>query len=158
MSELRNILFVCAGNTARSPAAEYLAKFYADKANLNINFSSAGLFNAFTYMQPESRAFLDKKNIDHSNFSPQTINRNLLEKQDLIITMERSQKTQIINNYSDIDRISEKIYTLKEFNGETTSLDIEDPYYTSNSRYKEILKLIDENIEKMIQKIKENAY
>ncbi|MFO7796811.1 MAG: hypothetical protein ACQERB_09160 [Promethearchaeati archaeon] len=158
MTNIKNVLIICSGNTARSPAAKYLAKFYANKKNLNINFSSAGFFNAFTYMQPESRAFLDKKNIDHSDFSPQTINRDLLEKQDLIITMERSHKTQISNNYSNIDRISEKIYTLKEFNGEMTSLDIEDPYYTSNSRYKEILKIIDENVEKMIQKIKENAY
>jgi len=151
------ILFLCTGNTARSPAAEYLAKFYADKSNLNLNFSSAGFFNAFTYMQPESRAFLDKKNIDHSDFSPQTINRNLLEMQDLIITMERSHKTQIINEYADINRINEKTYTLKEFNGESGSIDIEDPYYTSNSRYKEILNIIDENVKNMIQKIEEKT-
>ncbi|GAH21244.1 unnamed protein product, partial [marine sediment metagenome] len=38
----------------------------------------------------------------HSDFIPQLINRELLENQDLILTMERSHSKDIINNYSSI--------------------------------------------------------
>ena len=44
---IKKILFVCLGNTARSPVAEYLARYYAIKYDLNLKFQSAGFINAF---------------------------------------------------------------------------------------------------------------
>ena len=104
-------------------------------------------------MQPESQEYLNSKGIKHSDFRPQIINRKLLEKQDLIITMERSHVNDIRENYHGVNDINKKLFTLKEFNGETDDLDIIDPYYTSNKTYQKILKIIDENIDKMIKKI-----
>lgn len=153
MAKIKKILFVCAGNTARSPAAEYLAKSYAKKYNIDLNFDSCGFFNAFNYMQPESRAYLDKKKIDHSDFKPKILNGALLEKNDLIITMEKSHSLEIIRNYPQINKIDKKTFTLKEFNGNPDDPDIIDPYYTNNSFYQKILKIIDGNVEKMIKKL-----
>ncbi|MFX1357782.1 MAG: hypothetical protein ACFFA8_10955 [Promethearchaeota archaeon] len=155
MKTIQNILFICLGNTARSPAAEYLAKYYAKKYNIELNIKSAGFINAFSYMQPESQEYLNSKGIDHSNFRPQLINRKLLENQDLIITMERSHVEEIRRNYGEIENIRDKIFTLKEFNGENNDLDIIDPYYTSTTTYKKVVKIIDVNVEKMIKKVKE---
>ncbi len=153
MSKIKKILLVCLGNTARSPAAEYLAKFYAKKYNTDLRFESAGFINAFSYMQPESQEYLNSKGIKHSDFRPQIIDRKLLEKQDLIITMEKSHVIDIRENYQGVTDFSKKLFTLKEFNGETEDLDIIDPYYASTNTYQKILKIIDENIEKMIKKI-----
>ncbi len=153
MNKISRILLVCLGNTARSPAAEYLAKYYSNKKGARLILESAGFINAFSYMQPQSREYLNSKGIDHSDFHPQIINRKLLEKQDLIITMEESHASEIKGNYSGIVDIDKKTYTLKEFNGDTEELDIIDPYYTSSNTYKKVLKIIDENIEKMINKI-----
>ena len=153
MSKITNILIVCLGNTARSPAAEYLARYYCNKKGLNLSFESAGFMNAFSYMQPESRKYLDEKGINHSDFRPQIINRKLLEKQDLIITMENSHALEIKKNYPEIIDIDKKTFTLREFNGDLEELDIIDPYYTSANTYNKVLKIIDENIEKMIDKI-----
>jgi len=153
MKKISKILLICLGNTARSPAAEYLARYYANKKGVNLTFESAGFINAFSYMQPESREYLDEKGINHSDFRPQIINRKLLEKQDLIITMEKSHALEIKDNYPGIVDIDKKIFTLREFNGETEELDIIDPYYTSASTYKKVLRIIDKNIEKMINKI-----
>ncbi|MHA2400879.1 MAG: arsenate reductase/protein-tyrosine-phosphatase family protein, partial [Promethearchaeota archaeon] len=97
MNRIKHLLFICLGNTARSPAAEYLAKDYCEKMNVELQIQSAGFINAFSYMQPESRKYLDSKGIDHSDFRPQLINRRLLEKQDLILTMEESHKDEIIS-------------------------------------------------------------
>lgn len=147
-------MLICLGNTARSPAAEYLARYYAQKYNVDLNIMSAGFINAFSYMQPESEEYLNSKSIDASNFQPQIINRKLLEQQDLIITMEHFQSIDIIRNYSNIKNIEKKTFTLKEFNGAKDNLDIIDPYYTNTTTFGKILKEIDENIEQMIRKIK----
>ena len=153
MNIIKRVLIICLGNTARSPAAEYLARDYADKRGVNLIFESAGFLNAFSYIQPQSRDYLKSKGIDYSNFHPQIINRSLLEKQDLIITMEGSHVQEIRDNYPGIVDIDKKTFTLKEFNGETENLDIIDPYYTSADTYKKVLRIIDENIEKMLNKI-----
>lgn len=155
MKKIKNILLICLGNTARSPTAEFLAKFYAKKYNIELNIESAGFINAFSYMQPESSEFLTEKGIDHSDFRPQLINRNLIKKQDLILTMEESHVKDILRNYGELEDIRNKTFTLKEFNGEIDNLDIIDPYYTSAAMFKNVLKIIDENVEKMIKKVKE---
>ncbi|MFX0104437.1 MAG: hypothetical protein ACFE75_02975 [Candidatus Hodarchaeota archaeon] len=153
MNKIKRVLFVCLGNTARSPAASYLAQYYAEKFEINLIIDSAGFFNAFSFMQPESRKYLDSKGIKHSDFIPKIINRNLLEKQDLILTMERSHAIEIIRNYNVVKNIDKKTFALKEFNGETQNLDIIDPYYTSNETFRKVLLLIDEQVEKAIKKI-----
>jgi len=156
MDKIKRILLLCLGNTARSPAAEYLARHYANKKGVNLTFESAGFINAFSYMQPESQEYLNAKGINHSDFHPQIINRKLLEKQDLIVTMEVSHAQDIRNNYPGIVDIDKRTFTLREFNGETEELDIIDPYYTSTNTYKKVLRIIDENIKKMINKITQN--
>jgi protein-tyrosine phosphatase len=155
-NKISNVLFVCMGNTARSPAAEYLAKDLKEKFKEDLNdviFDSAGFFNAFSYMQPESRNFLHSKGINHSDFKPKVIDRKLLEKADLILTMEDSHSIDIKRNYSNVKDIDKKTYTLKEFGGEIENLDITDPYYTTSSFYVKILKIIDKYVELAVKKI-----
>lgn len=153
MNKIKRVLFVCLGNTARSPAAEYLARYHAEKFDGDLIFSSAGFINAFSHMQPQSQEYLNLKKIKHSDFQPQLIRRSLLEQQDLILTMERSHSLDIITKYHSIEDIDKKIFTLKEFNGEMEDIDIIDPYYASSERYKQVLRIIDQNVEKAIKKI-----
>lgn len=153
MNKISRVLIICLGNTARSPAAEYLARYYAKNKGVPLIIESAGFINAFSYMQPESQKYLKEKGINPSDFQPQIISRKLLEKQDLIVTMEASQVQEIREYYTGIVDIDEKVFTLREFNGETEDQDIIDPYYTSTDTYKKVLRMIDENIEKMINKI-----
>ncbi len=153
MNKVKRVLFICLGNTARSPAAEYLARYYAERNITDLIFSSAGFINAFSYMQRESQEYLNSKKINHSDFQPQLITLSLLESQDLILTMEKSHSKDIISRYRNIPNIEKKTYTLKEFNGKSQDLDIIDPYYTSTEKYKEVLKTIDDYVKKAIQKI-----
>lgn len=153
MNKIRQVLFVCLGNTARSPAAEYLARYHAKKLDADLKFESCGFFNAFSYMQPESRRYLDSKGIKHSDFIPKIINRKLLEKQDLILTMEYKHSQNIKRDFNNINNIEKKTFTLKEFNGEIQNIDIPDPYYTSSEVYEKVLRIIDDHVEKAIRKI-----
>lgn len=151
MSPIKRVLMVCSGNTARSPAAEYLAKHHAKKHDLDLEFDSTGFFNAFSYMQPESREYLNSKGIDHSDFIPKTINRKLLEKHDLIITMEQHHVNQIKADFGNLPNILDKTFTIKAFNGE--SGDIIDPYYTNRSTYFKVMRELEDQVVKMIKKI-----
>ncbi|MFX0005634.1 MAG: low molecular weight protein arginine phosphatase [Promethearchaeota archaeon] len=153
MDKIKRVLFVCLGNTARSPVAEYLARYYAKEMGVDLLFDSCGFINAFDYIQAESREYLDKKGIKHRDFVPKIISRRLLENQDLILTMERKHSNEIKNNFRNVKNIQKKTFTLKEFNGESQNIDIVDPYYTSDETYREVLKIIDAQVEKAIKKI-----
>lgn len=151
MSKIKRVLIVCTGNTARSPAGEYLAKYYATKYSADLIFDSAGFINAFTYMQPDSQEYLNTKGIIHSDFTPKILNKALLKKQDLIITMEKQHAIEIKTNFNDIQDIEKKTLTLKAFNGGEG--DIIDPYYTSQATYIKVMNELDQQIEKMVLKI-----
>ena len=151
MSKIKRILIVCTGNTARSPAGEYLAKYYTKKYNSDLIFDSAGFVNAFSYMQPDSQKYLNTKGIIHSDFSPKILNKALLKKQNLIITMEKQHAMEIKANFNDIQDIEKNTHTLKVFNGGEG--DIIDPYYESQTTYIKVMNELDKQIEKMVLKI-----
>ena len=67
--------------------------------------------------------------------------------------MEQSHSIDIVNNFRNVNNIDKKTFTLKEFNGEKSDLDIIDPYYTTSTLYDKILKIIDKNVEKAVKKI-----
>ena len=154
MNKIQNVLFICYANTCRSPGAEYLARYYAKKYNLtNVSFSSAGWHDAFDYAQPETINYIKDKGINMSDFRPNIITRELIEKADLIIGMERYHLTKVRKKFKDIkDKLKNKMYTLKQFNG-ANDFNIPDPYLTGLENYNRILKIVDENVELLIKKI-----
>ena len=156
MSKIKKILFICYANTCRSPGAEYLAQFYAKKYNLtDVSFSSAGWHDAFDHAQPETIDYVQAKNIDMSNFKPKTIIKELLENNDLIIGMERYHLLKVRHKFRELrEKLKDKMYTLKQFNGaDKGDYNIPDPYMTGLENYNRIMKIVDENVEKLIKKI-----
>ena len=154
MNKIQNVLFICYANTCRSPGAEYLARYYAKKYNLTIvSFSSAGWHDAFDHAQPETINYIKDKGINMSDFRPGIITRELIEKADLIIGMERYHLTKVRKKFKDIkDKLKDKMYTLKQFNG-ANDFNIPDPYMTGLENYNRILKIVDENVELLIKNI-----
>ena len=155
---ISRILFICYANTCRTPAAEKLAKYYAKKYDLNgVEFDSAGWHIAFDHAQSETIEYLKLKGIEMNDFEPKPITCALIEKQDLIIGMERYQLTKIKNKFKVLkESLKGKLFTLKEFNGaDKNNLNIPDPYKTEKDRYFEILKIVERNIELLIEKVKQ---
>lgn len=155
---IKRILFICYANTCRTPAAFELARSYAKKIDLkDVIFDSAGWHIAFDHAQPETIEYLKLKGIELNDFKPKPITRELIEKQDLIIGMERYQLTKIRHNFQDLKNIlKNKLFTLKEFNGANkNNLNIPDPYKTEKYRYFEILEIVEKNIELLVKKVKQ---
>ncbi|MFA7549438.1 MAG: low molecular weight protein arginine phosphatase [Sedimentibacter sp.] len=154
-----NILFVCTGNTCRSPMAEGIFKDMLKKKNIdNINVSSAGL-SVFPGEHANKKAIkaLIEKGIDITTHRARQLSDEI-NKADLILTMTLSHK-QIIEDYlkHKSDETSPCLFTLKEFaaklsDEKLTAPDIQDPYGRNYSFYK---KSRDE-IEKELRKILKN--
>jgi len=154
---IRRILFICYANTCRTPAAEKLAEHYAKKYDLKgVAFDSAGWHIVFDSAQLETIDYITSKGIEMDGFRPKPITRSLVEKQDLIIGMERYQLTKIRNRFKDVkENLKGKLYTLKEFNGAgKKDLNIPDPYKTGRNRYFEILEIVEKHVELLVQKVK----
>lgn len=155
---IRGILFICYANTCRTPAAEKLAEHYAKKYDLKgVSFDSAGWHIVFDNAQLETIEYITSKGIEMEDFRPKAITRSLVEKQDIIIGMERYQLTKIRNKFKDMKEIlKDKLYTLKEFNGAgKNDLNIPDPYKTGREQYFEILEIVEKHVELLVQKVKE---
>lgn len=128
-------LFVCTGNTCRSPMAEGLAR----KLFKNHEFSSAGLFvNPFNSVSANSVQAMIDYGIDISLHKPTQVTVNLSKNYDYIIPMTLSHKMNLVSLGVD----QEKILMFKE--------EISDPYGGDLDVYKFCAKQLKENIIKLI--------
>lgn len=103
------IIFVCTGNTCRSPMAEA----YIKKVTGESSFQSAGITAIEGLPASEnSIRILESIQIDLNNHRSQRINKDNLEKADLILTMTLSHKQRILQVFP---HLHNKTYTLKEY-------------------------------------------
>ncbi|PAB58309.1 low molecular weight protein arginine phosphatase [Anaeromicrobium sediminis] len=147
-----NILFVCTGNTCRSPMAEALMKKLIEKHNLNINIYSAGIFT-MDGLSPSENSILamDEIGINIRDYKSNTITRELINNSDLILTMTENHKQKILQI---IPKISNKIYTLKEYGKVNGDINILDPYGQNVHVYKACRDEINRLLEIIINELK----
>lgn len=141
-----NVLFVCTGNTCRSPMAAALFNKIAVERDLPVKIESAGIFaNDGDTASAEAIAVMRYYDIDLLGHHAQTINTELLEKSDLVLTMTGAHKM-VLEQY-----LGDKVYTLMEFAG--IDGDIPDPYGGDIDEYKECAETLYNALLKVADKI-----
>ncbi len=151
------ILFVCAGNTCRSPMAEYLLKDKIKKQKLEdkIEVKSAGMFVDENSVKPSALAvevLNQDYEIDMSAHKPQIINIDLIMESDLILCMEETLAVYLKANLHNIDEDSiSLVMTLKEYVGQNGS--VADPYGGNKQTYKDTAQELEKLMDLLIQKI-----
>lgn len=109
---MKNILFVCTGNTCRSPLAEGIMRHMAQQGGLDLTVSSAGV-SAMNGMDisAHSKQILRNKGID-DHLTSRSLTAEAVEQADLILTMTVDHKRHVIERFNEA---LGKVFTLKEY-------------------------------------------
>ncbi|MFW5999454.1 MAG: ribose 5-phosphate isomerase B [Halanaerobiaceae bacterium] len=129
------LLFVCTGNTCRSPMAEYLFReMLKEKGIEGWEVLSAGI-NATggSRISNNSARVLREEDINVDGFRSSSVSKELMEQADLVLTMTAGHRQTLCSRFSGF---AEKIFTLREFNGAGEKLDIDDPFSRSLKFYR----------------------
>ena len=141
---MKKILFVCTGNTCRSPMAEAVAtKLIKDKNFNETEVSSAGVtVNIDSDMEQNAKDALKAIGIENFEHKPRQFQNKMLSGFSLILTMTKEQKD-IIGDF-------ENVLTVEEFTG---CEEIPDPYGQPLESYIQTLNQIVKVVDVMFQKI-----
>lgn len=142
-----NILFVCTGNTCRSPMAEALFMNISSENGCTHSAFSRGL-NVFVpqKINPKSVCALKKFGVNFEDHISRQLNIEDVEKADCILTMTSSHK-QIIKNA--FPKHKSKVFTLNE-KAYGSDSDIEDPYGLSQEDYDKCCQSVYDALRKLI--------
>lgn len=113
------IIFVCSGNTSRSPMAEGIFRKMVSGAEI----SSAGFSTLSGEMaSPNAIIVCRKHGIDLSGFRTTNISDVDLSQFDLVLTATASARDKIMRLYPDVEA-----YTIRQYAGGYDDADIKDP-------------------------------
>lgn len=105
---IMRLLFVCTGNTCRSPMAEALVKHKIPE----VEVQSAGIFAANDQQaNPKTIEVLKQKQIKMNHLS-QPVTKDLLHWADVVLTMTTQHKQSLIMSFP---QFQDKYFTLKEY-------------------------------------------
>ena len=146
---MKKILFVCSGNTCRSPMAETIFNDLMGRKNHKEpvwTAASAGLFAQDNFKASyEARWIMEEMGWDLSAHRSRLLREQLLAEIDLVLTMTEKHKEHLIDKFP---QVAGKVFMLTEFVDEYG--DVSDPFGGGYQVYSETGKYLQELITKLL--------
>jgi len=140
---IKQILFVCLGNSCRSPMAEAMFNKLAQKRDLSICAISAGIIASVGNMAANnSIAVMLERGINLKYFRSRVLNENVLNQSDLVLVMEGQQLFSIPEKFQD------KAFLLSAYASDSKE-DIFDPLGCDIQSYSTCADLIEKHLIKL---------
>ena len=144
---MKKVLFVCTGNTCRSPMAEKLFE-YRKGDDLDWTAASAGIFaDQQSPATPYSIEALKEWNLDLSRHRSQPTTLQLLKEADLIVTMTSGHQMNLVRHFPEVGN---RVCLIKSFGSSKVPADISDPFGGSLNIYKKTRDEIDQAIQDLV--------
>jgi protein-tyrosine-phosphatase len=133
-------------------AEGFLNRMLLDKNDkpMGIRVLSAGLHAFGGSPTAEAIEVMRAEGINISGYRSRQLTRELIEEADLILTMKKEYKDMIVSRHPEFKH---KVFTLKEFAGETEDLDIADPYGEGMKAYETCAEEIKQTLTNAFEKI-----
>jgi protein-tyrosine phosphatase len=149
LSILKNVLFVCTGNTCRSPMAEALFRDLV-KERADYQVSSAGV--AAAPGMPASKhtaALLKERGLDLARFQSRMLDRQTLEQATHVFAMSSHHMAAIADEFPEQ---TDKIYLVSEFaaEDELRGKDVSDPFGQGRHAYEETLQALEKMLPSLL--------
>ena len=137
---MKKLIFVCTGNTCRSPMAEGLLKHLLGPG-CGWEISSAGVRASDGFpASPNAVAAMHEKGIEISTFRSRRLSPELVGSADLLVTMTRSHRDAIV---AISPESAGKVFLLKSFGIAQCAADIYDPVGEALDIYRRVRDEID---------------
>jgi protein-tyrosine-phosphatase len=144
---MKKILFVCTGNTCRSPMAEALFLHRFGK-EYEWAASSAGI-HAGAGSPASSHAIAAMKEIDIAldSHGSHPLTAQLVQEADLIVTMTSNHRFELLQDFPEVGN---RVFLIKSFGTSKVPADISDPFGGSLKIYRKIRDEIDRALSDLI--------
>lgn len=142
------ILFVCTGNTCRSPLAQAITQKALDNENIDAECESAGLFCGYgEEVSENSRKIIQERGIFYTHQS-RPVTQPLLDSSDMVICMTSSHKEALAPYVP-----AEKLFEAKDLTGE----EIDDPYGKDIEAYRACAAKLDKLARAVVEKVRKDG-